>query len=116
MTDIERQRVKFTGKRTGMDGIFILGYGIVQKGQTIEVDASVAERWTTPGAMNDGTEASDWTKVGEEIKRNPDEAAESDQRQRERLIVAVSAPKQPTESPKDSEDDKPAKTGKDGGE
>lgn len=70
MADTEKvlvQRVKFTGKRTGLDSIAVKGYGRVPVGATIEVTADEAERYTAKLPTSDG-EASDFTKVGGEFE------------------------------------------------
>lgn len=86
MSEITRQKVRFTGKRTGMDAMFILGLGIVSKGQIIELDSDVAQRWAEPLDTGDGAQASDWTLSGDEITRTPEEALESNFKQQEKLI------------------------------
>lgn len=61
------QRVRFTGKRTGLESIVVKGFGRVHTGQTFEVLVPVAEQYTAPLPMRDGKEGSDFAKVGDEF-------------------------------------------------
>lgn len=61
------QRVRFTGKRTGLASIVVDGYGRVSVGNVIEVTVDEAERYTAKRLMRDGKEAADFSKVGGEF-------------------------------------------------
>jgi hypothetical protein len=79
MSSDEYQKVRFTGKRTGLDAIRVKGY------QSIEVSVDQAEAWTTPLTTGDGKEASDFVKVGGTVKRTAEEVEEQKQATQERL-------------------------------
>jgi hypothetical protein len=85
MSSDEYQKVRFTGKRTGLDAIRVKGYGLVHQGQSIEVSVDQAEAWTTPLTTGDGKEASDFVKVGGTVKRTAEEVEEQKQATQERL-------------------------------
>lgn len=85
MAKEQRQRVRFTGKRTGLAAISIKGVGVVEKGDTIEVSEDEAEAWTTDLPMRDGKEGSDWTKVGSVYKLDEGEVAQKRMMQREKF-------------------------------
>lgn len=85
MTSEQRQKIRFTGKRTGLESIMVKGVGRVEAGQQIEVDADLAERWTTEMPMADGKMGSDFSKIGSPYKLDSEEVAEHDEKQRERL-------------------------------
>lgn len=40
--------LRFTGSRTGLDGIWLPKYGAVERGAEIDVPADVADRWLVP--------------------------------------------------------------------
>lgn len=85
MASQERQKVKFTGNRTGLEAIGLAGYGIVKVGDTIEVDADVAERWTEKLPMADDKMGSDFTKMGGSYKVKDEDVDAHEQKQREKL-------------------------------
>lgn len=92
MASEERQKVRFTGKRTGMEAIRIKGFGLVQQGDIIEVSAETAERYTAPQPTGDGKEASDFSKVGGSYKRDEEAVAATEGKQREKAAAAEEAP------------------------
>jgi len=92
MASEERQKVRFTGKRTGLEATRVKGYGVITQGDTIEVSAEEAERFTTPQPMADGKEAADFTKVGGSYKRDEDTVAATEEKQREKLAENYEAP------------------------
>jgi len=79
------QRVRFTGKRTGLETIAVKGIGRVSVGQTIEVSEEEAENWTAPVPMRDGKEGSDFVKVGGPFKVDRNEVMNRRVSQREKL-------------------------------
>jgi hypothetical protein len=89
MPSEQRQKVKFTGKRTGLEAIRVKGYGLVEKGQTIETSVEEAERWTTPHPTRDGSSASDFSKVGGSYKKSEEKVAATEEAQREKLAGNV---------------------------
>jgi hypothetical protein len=113
MSEIERQRIKFTAKRTGMDAAFIPGFGVIRKGQVIELDKTEADRWTADLPVGDDQFQSDWSPVGDSFTRTDDEVVEANQRVREHLIDNVApAPPEKAEKAEAPKDDKPASAGK----
>lgn len=85
MASTKRQKVRFTGKRTGMEAIRVSGYGIVAKGETIEIDAEQADRWTEELPMRDGKTATDWTAVGGSFKESDEKIQEKEMKRREKV-------------------------------
>lgn len=81
----QRQRVRFTGKRTGRADMPIPGIGIVQRGDVIEVSAEEAERWTADLPGPDGKDVSDFVKVGGAIKVSEENAEGRSMAQREKI-------------------------------
>jgi hypothetical protein len=67
-----RQRVRFTGKRTGREDMPIPGFGVVARGDVIEVSTEQAERWTTPLPGPDGKMLADFAKQGGPTKASDD--------------------------------------------
>lgn len=61
---MKMQKVRFTGKRTGLDAYVIPNVGRVGLGDTVEVDEETADQWTRPLPTADGSEKSDFEKVG----------------------------------------------------
>lgn len=80
------QRVRFTGKRTGLESIAIKGYGRVSQGQTIEVTAEEAERYTAKLPMRNGEEGSDFSKVGGEFEVDKSDVLNRRIAAREKLV------------------------------
>lgn len=80
----QRQRVRFTGKRTGRDSMPIKGVGVVEKGDVIEVSLEEAERWTEELPTRDGETASDFVKVGGTREVDEDKVAARRELQREK--------------------------------
>lgn len=87
MTSEQRQRVRFTGKRTGLKSIAVKGVGVVHQGDVIEVSLEEAERWTEPVPMRDGEKGTDWTKSGGPLKVDADEVAERRLKQQEKIAA-----------------------------
>jgi len=87
MAKTERQKLRFTAKRTGKEQMQVPGIGVISKGQEIEVDAEVAERYLAVRGPND---ESDWTVVGEQFKVDEEAAAAKDLRQAERAADRAS--------------------------
>lgn len=102
MATEKRQKVRFTGKRTGLESITIKGIGPVSAGQQIEVPLEQAERWTQPLPTGDGKEASDFALVGEPFSVDEDEGLEHTLAQREKFIEAAlaSVPDETEKEPK----------------
>lgn len=95
----KRQRVRFTGKRTGLEAIVIKGVGVVSQNQQIEITVEQADRWTTPLPMADDKEGTDWITVGEPFSVDEDEAAEREEEQREKLVAKATADEPKDEGP-----------------
>jgi hypothetical protein len=72
-----RQKVRFTGKRTGLERLAIKSFGLVEVGDIIEVDGDVAERWLQELPTADGKTASDFAAV--EPSDEHSDAEEDDQ-------------------------------------
>lgn len=87
MATEKRQRVRFTGKRTGLESIAIKGIGRVHQGDVIEVSLDEAERWTEEVPMRDDKVGSDWVKSGGPISVDADELPERIQKQQEKLAA-----------------------------
>lgn len=85
MPNQERQRVRFTGKRTGMEAIAIKGVGVVAVGDVIEISADEAEAWTTDLPMRNGETGSDWAKVGGVYDADDEKVARRMMKQQEKL-------------------------------
>lgn len=81
----QRQRVRFTGKRTGREDMPVKGIGIVTVGDVVEVSLDEAERWTTELPMADGKEAADFVKVGGPVSVDESKASARDEAQREKM-------------------------------
>jgi len=92
MATEERQRVKFTGDRTGMEAISVPGIGLVEKGDTIELLADEAEAYTAELPMADGKTGSDFKAVGEVYKVDLDEEAAKQQAEAEKAAKAGPQP------------------------
>ena len=87
MATEKRQRVRFTGKRTGLEAIQIKGIGLVHVGDVIEVSEEEAERWTTLLPMRDGKEGADFVKSGGPTSVDEDDVAEREQKQFEKFAA-----------------------------
>lgn len=87
MASRERQKVKFTGKRTGLEAIAIKGIGRVEAGETIEIDSELAEQWTQKLPMRDDKTGSDWSKVGGSFSVSEDEVSGRELKQREKVAA-----------------------------
>lgn len=90
MASEQRQRVRFTGKRTGLESIAVKGIGRVAKGEQIEVSVEEADRFTAELPMRDDKVGSDFVTVGEPFKVDADEVALHEERQREKLAAKAS--------------------------
>jgi len=88
------QKVRFTGKRTGLEQIPIPGVGIVAKGDTITIPAEQAKRWL---AVTNADETSDWAESGSAFSADEAEATEQAGKEREKLAerAADEAPEEP---------------------
>ena len=89
MASTERQKVRFTGKRTGLDAIRVRGYGIVSKGEIIEIDADQADEWTAELPMRDGKTGSDWANSGASYKQSEEKTQEKEFKLREKLAEDI---------------------------
>jgi hypothetical protein len=87
MATEKRQRVRFTGKRTGLESIAIKGIGIIQQGDVIEVSLEEAERWTAELPMRDDKTGSDFVKSGGPISVDKDEVAQRLLKQQEKIAA-----------------------------
>ena len=85
MASEQRQKVRFTGKRTGLEATRVPGHGIVKVGDVIEVSAEQAERWTADVPMRDDKEGSDWAKSGGSYKQSTEKTQEKELKARETL-------------------------------
>lgn len=91
-----RQKVRYTGKRTGLQAMSLGVYGVVSVGDTVEVTEDEAERWSTELPMADGKMGSDFTKVGDAFKRDEDEVPAKDEATKEAHLPTLeeAAPEQ----------------------
>lgn len=108
MASEQRQRVRFTGKRTGLDSVAIKGIGRVYKGDQFEASVEDADRWTEELPMADGKLGSDFAKVGDSFKAGSDEVAAVEEKQRDKQAekaAAAVAEATPEEAPADDEVD-----------
>lgn len=92
MASTKRQKIRFTGKRTGLEATRVPGFGVISKGETIEVDADVAERWAVDQPTRDGKMASDWTTVGSSFKQDEAKTQEKELKQRTKLHEDLDVP------------------------
>jgi hypothetical protein len=82
----QRQKVRFTGKRTGRDSMPVKGVGVIEVGDVIEVSAEDAERWTTELPMRDGEMKADFVKVGGPVTVTDENASARNEVQREKAL------------------------------
>lgn len=82
------QKVRFTGKRTGMESIAIPGVGIINQGDSITVNEDIANRWLAIERVDDdGKSTVDWTPSGNASTLSDEEFAEISGKERERITA-----------------------------
>jgi hypothetical protein len=64
-------RLRLTGKRTGLTSYVIPNVGVVNEGDTFDVDEETAERYLVEHPTGDGSLASDFERAGGKASDGP---------------------------------------------